>query len=290
MAVLVAGGDVWANLAQTPVRATNRFEEDPAVAGSYLAWDQNSTPRPNHFNVFVRHGTTITQINPPKTYGLNPSIDGTTVVYQQRSLTGQSDIRMYDVVTHVHSPPPAGVNTPAIEWSPRISGNWLLFGRVSGPNQRHSQVILRNLTSKTSFVLADVNSTKISAYPGGISGNWAVWGVFGPNSASIYRRDIAGKTTTKLVNTLPPARFEYNPTVLADGTAYYAHSGNGCGNTVKLVKQAPGQPETVVNTFSRGIDYVNATAVPDPISGTDIYFTKYYCNRQTADIYKMIDP
>ncbi len=114
---------------------------------------------------------------------------------------------MYDVVTHVHSAPPAGVNTPAIEWSPRISGNWLLFGRVSGPNQRHSQVILRNLTNKTSFVLADVNSTKITAYPGGISGNWAVWGVFGPNSASIFRRDIAGQNDHQTRKHAPAGAF-----------------------------------------------------------------------------------
>ena len=71
------------------------------MSGSYLVWNQNSTARPNHHNLFVRHGTTITQINPPKTYGYNAGIDGTTVVYQQRSLAGQSDIRMYDVVTHV---------------------------------------------------------------------------------------------------------------------------------------------------------------------------------------------
>ncbi len=28
----------------------------------------------------------------------------------------------------------------------------------------------------------------------------------------------------------------------------------------------------------------------NPGRGTDIYFTKIYCNRHTADIYKMIDP
>ncbi len=290
MAVLVTGGEVWANLAQTPVRATTRFEEDPAVAGSYLAWDQNSAGRPNHFNVFVRHGTTITQVNPARTYGWGPSMDGTTIAYQQVSLKGQADIRMYDVVTHLHSAPPAGVNTPAYEWSPEISGNWLLFGRASGPTRRHTQVILRNLTNKTSFVLADVNSPTIHVYPGDISGNWAVWGVDGPKISSVLRRDIAAKKSTKLVNTLPPARFEYNPSVAADGTAYYAHSGSACGDHVKLVKQAPGQPETVINTFSSGIDYVDADVVPDPTSGTDIYFTKYYCKRQTADIYKMIDP
>ncbi len=197
---------------------------------------------------------------------------------------------MYDAVTHVRSAPPAGVNTPANEWAPRISGNWLLFGRESGPNRRHTQVILRNLTNKTSFVLADVNSTKSYVYPGGISGNWAVWGIVGPTSESVFRRDIAGKKTTKLVNTLPPARYEYYPSVLADGTTYYAHSGSDCGDHVKLVKQAPGQPETVVNSFSQGIDYGWPDVVPDPTSGTDIYFTKIYCNRHTADIYKMIDP
>lgn len=162
--------------------------------------------------------------------------------------------------------------------------------RPTKPKWVHWQVILRNLTDKTSFVLANVNSSTIHVYPGDISGNWAVWGVFAPKTASVFRRDIAAGQTTKLVNTLPPARNEYNPSVLADGTAYYAHSRIACGDHVKLVKQTPGQPETVVSTFSPGIDYTGSDAVPDPTSGTDIYFTKYYCKRQTADIYKMIDP
>ena len=115
MAVFVAGGEVWANLAQTPVRVTNRVEEAPAVAGSYLVWDQNSTPRPNDFNVFMRHGTTMTEMNRARTYGFNPSIDGTTIVYQQYALSGarQGELHLYDAVTHERSAPPAGVNTPA---------------------------------------------------------------------------------------------------------------------------------------------------------------------------------
>ena len=199
------------------MRATPRYEEVPAFAPSYLVWDQDSTPRPNHFNVFMRHGTTITQINPPRTFGFNPGIDGTTIVYQQWSLSlaKQGEIHLYDAVTHVRSAPPAGVNTPANEWAPRISGNWLLFGRESGPNRHHTQVILRNLTNKTSYVLADINSSTTYVYPGGITGNWAVWEKHGPTSASVFRRDIAGKTTTKLANTLPPARNEYDPSVLA---------------------------------------------------------------------------
>lgn len=288
LATLAVAGEVWANLAQTPVLNTPRYEALPGMSGANLVWSQPSIARPNHFNAFVRTSGVTTQLNAARTFGFTGGVDGNKIVFQQVSLRGQSDLRMYNVATHQHHAPPAGVNSTAWEYHPTISGNWLLFGRIIGAH--NSRVILRSTTSKTSFQLAVENSSKIGTTPGQVNGNWAVWEQCWDDHCSVYRRDIAAKTTTVLVNSLPPARFEYSPSVAADGTAYYIHSGKGCGNTVKLVKQPVGGPETVLNTFNQGIDVLATNASADPTSGTDVLFEKYYCKRATSDIYKVVDP
>ncbi len=288
VAALAAAGEVWANLAQTPVLTTARYEQNPAASGTYLTWDQNSAAKPKHQNAFLRNGGTTVQLNPARTFGYGGGIDGTTVVFQQVSLRNQSDIRFYDAATKVRSAPPAGVNTPAWEWGPSISGTWLLFGREKGAN--NSQVILRSTTSKTAFKLAGENSSSSGVAPGQVNGNWAVWQQCFSDHCSVYLRDIAGKVTTKLVNTLPPARDEYAPSVSTDGTVYYLHAGRKCGEAVKLVKKAIGQPETILNTFNPGIDIFSTDATADATSGTDVYLEKYNCKRATSDIHKVVDP
>ena len=215
---LAVAGEVWANLTQIPVLTTARSEQNPAAFGTYLSWNQNSAAKPNHPNAFLRNGATTIQLNPAHTFGYAGGIDGSTVVFQQVSLKSQSDIRFYDAVTKVRSAPPAGVNTPAWEWSPSVSGNWLLFGRESKTTA--SQVILRNRTSKTSYKLATENTQTTFVSPGQVNGNWAVWSECFSDHCSVYLRDIAGKVTTKLANTLPPARDEYAPSVSTDGTVY----------------------------------------------------------------------
>ena len=123
-----------------------------------------------------------------------------------------------------------------------------------------------------------------------MNGNWAVWEQCWDDHCSVYRRDIAAKATTLLVNHCHRPASSTAPSVAADGTAYYIHSGKGCGNTVKLVKQPVGGPETVLNTFNQGIDVLATNASADPTSGTDVLFEKYYCKRATSDIYKVVDP
>ncbi len=285
---LAVAGEVWANLAQTPVLTTARSEQHPAAFGTYLTWDQNSAAKPNHHNAFLRNGATTIQLNAAHTYGWGGGIDGTTVVFQQVSLRGQSDIRFYDAVTKMRSAPPAGVNTPAWEWSPSVSGNWLLFGREKGTN--NSQVILRSTTSKTSYKLAAENTRNNFVSPGQVNGNWAVWTECFVDHCSVYLRDIAGKVTTKLANTLPPARDEYAPSVSTDGTVYYMHSGRKCGEAVKLVKKAIGQPETILNTFNPGIDVPDTNATADATSGTDVYIQRLNCKANTDDVFRVVDP
>ena len=288
---LAAAGGASASLVQTPVLTAGVSEEDPAVSGDYLVWDQNSAGQKKHFNAFMRFNGVTTRLNPIGTRAWSGGIDGTTIVYQQANAAAtQSSIMMFDAVTHKRSAPPAGVNKPSWEFNPTISGNWLLFGRQSGQHYRRSQVILRSLTSKTSFVLADVSTSGYVVYPGQVNGNWVVWGRCGPSSCSVYRRNIATRVSNKLVNTLQRDKYEFDPAVAVNGTAYYVHSGQYCGQRVRLVKHGVGTPETVLTGFNNGVGLGQLTAAPNPVSGTDVYFTKIRCALNSSDVYKVLDP
>ena len=52
------------------------------------------------------------------------------------------------------------------------------------------------------------------------------------------------------------------------------HAGRKCGQAVKLVKTAIGQPETILNTFNPGIDVFATNATADATSGTDVYIQR----------------
>ena len=81
-------------------------------------------------------------------------------------------------------------------------------------------------------------------FPGQVSGNWAVWDVC-RRVCNVYRRDIGAGTTTRIPNTLR-GRYQYRPSVTADGTVYFVHSGQACGQNVRLVRQPLGGPQEVV--------------------------------------------
>ena len=192
-------------------------------------------------------------------------IDGTTIIYQQVK-NGQSDLRMYNAATKVHSNPPAGFNTSWWEYSPTISGNWILFGRESVPNAHRQQVVLRNRVTGKQVMLANIVSRNPSTnvVPGQVNGNWAVWKACSPAKCVVFRRDIAAAKTTKLVNPTPALSHRYAPSVSTSGTAYFAQSRPGCGDQVILVRQPIGQPETVLVHFKPGFDILSSFTTPTP--------------------------
>jgi hypothetical protein len=81
--------------------------------------------------------------------------------------------------------------------------------------------------------------------------------------------------------------------VTADGTVYFVHSGQACGQSVRLVRQPLGGPQEVVLSLRPGRDIFSKTqAVPDPTSGTDVYYSQARCGnpRNARDIYEVVVP
>jgi hypothetical protein len=76
-------------------------------------------------------GRSSRSVNAPRTNGANGEIDGDWLVYQQFK-RGASDLKFFDLSSKRRSNPPRGVNTDQWEYWPSFSGQWLLFGRLSG--------------------------------------------------------------------------------------------------------------------------------------------------------------
>ena len=251
------------DLPQTPVLLTNpSFEADAAASGGYLVWSQSPKTAPMISNVWLRTPAASTRINVAGTKAYSGGIDGRLIVYQQVS-NGQSDLRLYNAVTKHRSHPPRGFNTSDWEFGPTISGEWILFGRASVPQQRHQQVILRNRVTGKQVILDDLVTTPTTVFstyllPGQVNGGWAVWLRCVRNRCNVFRFDIATRTAHKLVNTLP-GQIIYAPSVSTSGTAYFAESSAGCGHSVKLMQHLIGQTPTVLVHFKPGYDLYNRT-------------------------------
>jgi hypothetical protein len=269
---------------QVPVLTTPRDEIQPAAADGWLAWSQNSVAHPNLYSEYARpSGGARFRVNHVGTQGFGGGIDGTTLVYQQVS-RGQSAIKLFNLATHARSNPPTGVNTPRWEFSPTISGSWILFGRANFAVHRW-RVILFNTATHQLIVLADRTGRNVSAAPGQVNGNFAVWQQCTATACNVWEYDIGAATKTQLPNTTP-GHFNYASSVDSTGTAYFAHSGNSCGATIE--KRPVGGPTSVVVAL-RGRD-VESSYLATITSQSNLFFAKFNCRTKSDDIYKIIAP
>jgi hypothetical protein len=151
---LVSAGVAWATLltAQPVVTAKGRqFEPSATPGGTYLAYAQSRPGHPNQFDVYVKPaGAPRFKVN-RRGVAYGGGIDGTTMIYQTVR-NGQSNLRLFDLVTHARSAP-AGVNTKRWEWLPSISGDWILYGQRWGSHPVNGRVILHDTNTAETRIL-----------------------------------------------------------------------------------------------------------------------------------------
>ncbi len=283
------GGTAEAALQQVPMKNTPLREELPAAGGAIFAWSQNSVRNPEVDNVWAEvGGGARVRLNAPGTVGEAGGVDRDQVIFDQINLnTFTSRIRVWNATTETFSAPP-GINTAGLEYAPTMSGQWILFGRLGSHADR---AFLHNTTTGETIVLATDTSGEIAIHPGQVSGNWAVWAVC-RRVCNVYRYDIGAGTRTRIPNSLR-GRFQYAPSVTADGTVYFVHSGAACGQNVRLVREPLGGGPHVLVSFKPGHDVLTRTqATPDASSGTDLYYDKLRCTSRTtaSDIYEIVVP
>jgi hypothetical protein len=281
-------------LAEQPVRTAAVNEVNPAAAtdagGEYVAWAQNSRAAPKRYNAFIQHGTEPRIKLNTAGQGWIGGISYPRVVYQQ-IVSGQSNLKLFDLATGIRSNPPTAVNSSKWEWHPTISGDWLFFNRDDNatPTQR---VILFNTATLASTLLDVVTRSTHFLMANQVNGNFVVWTKCAP-VCNVFKRDIAAGTTTRLAkpSTSPP-RDQYAAAVTSTGTVYLARSGRTCGASVRLVRFGPTDPATgtIVAALPSGRDMWISFARENADGSTDVFHDRVTCATERWDIYKIADP
>ena len=283
---LVCAGVAWATLLtpQPVVTAKGRQFAASATPGeTYLAYDQSRPGHPNQFDVYVKPaGMRRFKVN-TQGHAFGGGIDGTTMIYQS-VLRGQSNLRLFDLVTHARSAP-AGVNTRRAEFQPTISGDWILYGQEWSHRPVNWRVILHNTnTSETRILVERVNRPHTEVLPGQVNGDFVTWGSLS-RTDNVFRYQISTQTKTKIP--VPPGKLlQYASSVTPAGTVFYVRSGFGCGNHVSLREYSSGT-DTVLARLPSGYDSFVTFAVDEGGGVTSLYFERYQCSTGKSHIYKL---
>jgi hypothetical protein len=258
-------------------------EQNPAASDGYLMWAQNK-------NTFVRpEGEARIRLDPRGTLSFGGAIDGTTAVFAQ-SVDGQDDLFLFDVLTETRSDPPQGVNTPAFEAQPSISGDWLLFSRANG---RRFKVILFDLTTSERRVLADLEYGTHFVTSDQVNGDWATWEAcrYRPSddtysNCQVFRYQISTSTGTMIPN---PGKQQFGAGITSDGTAYVVRAGSAaeyrCGKNVRIVRIELDGSSHVIANLPEGRDSFNTFAFDESDGSTSLYFDRYRCPGSNYNVY-----
>jgi hypothetical protein len=215
-------------------------------------------------------------------------IDGTTFIYQHVGF-GQSNIALYDFVTPAHSTP-SGVNTKAWEWSPSISGDWILFGRQNltvTPVSDH--VILHSELGGVTHVLdTQVGAPDRTLTPGQVNGDYATWDRYTPSTHTGTVRRYQISTLHTFTVPLPAGKIQYASSVDPAGDIFYVRSGIGCGKQVVVRQNVPGGSDVALAALPAGYDVFKTFAVDEGGGVTTVYFDRFNCaTGKGADIFKL---
>jgi hypothetical protein len=283
-----------AAFAPDSVIATSAIELQPAAALGYVAYSRSPLAHPGRVALIVKpDGSSSFRVNPRGTHSYAGSIDGTTLVYEQRRVpNGLYDIKLYDLVARTHSNPPAGVNTKRNEVLPHLSGDWLLFGRsrrlsLSSPRR----ILLRNLVTDEQRELDFGDNAYVQT--GGLAGNYATW-TRCPSAGhcKTWLYDIAAQTKVRLPN--PLDRSQFAASVTADGTAYYAEAGTiNCSRrkVVRFWRQPLAASRELLARLPRGKDTAQTSPVVQGSGAVDVFFDRFNGNNcARPDIYKIPVP
>jgi hypothetical protein len=260
-------------------------EESASQAPGELAWVQNSRLHPHLYDLYAQvNGGGRFRVNPANTQaGLGTGIDGTTLVFTQTHGTKES-IRLFDLQTRRASGPPAGVNTPSVEDEPSISGGWLLYHRIEQGASPGQQVLLTNLSTGATRVLASVPGRAGFLEAGQVNGDWAVW-TQSVNGAryNVWRYQISTHTTTLVPN--PANTVHTAAAVNPNGTVYFEQSSLTCGAGATVEDYPVGGPVSALGTLPAGIDLFHPFLYEHSPTD-DFLFARVHCATGATDVYK----
>ena len=279
----------WAtSLTPQPVVTAKGRQFEPAAtpAGANVAYDQSRPGHPTQFDVYVKPtGLARYKVN-KRGQAEAGGIDGTTLIYQSIR-NGQSNLRLFDLVSHVRSTP-AGVNTRKWEYRASISGDWILFGRAWGSHPTNYQVVLHNTntTAETRILAELINRRHSQLDAGQVNGDFATWDQvnFHTSSTNVFLYQISKRAKRKIPE--PSGKLQYYPAVTPTGNVFYVRSGRGCGHHVVL-REYSSVTDTQLAKMPSGYDVFKMFAVDEGSGVTSLYFDRYQCSTAKSHIYKL---
>jgi hypothetical protein len=224
------------------VRSSPQDERTPVGGAGYLAWAETRPGRPMQYDLWVkRFDGRRMRVNPDGATAFAGGIDGTTLVYQQAS-GGHSNIRFYDLMTGAIHLAPRAVNSDARQFGPSLSGRWLLFTRQFSQPEVWKVLLYDRVTGRMRTLDRVSGPWAHLAQSGQVAGDWATWQACTPY-CKVFAYRISTRQTWMVPN--PAHRFQYAPSVTADGSVYFAESHAACGSVTIRRYRAGGQPVTL---------------------------------------------
>ena len=253
----------------------------------FIAWQQNTRKDPGQYDVYAQPiaGGGRFKVNARGTSAANGGIEGDLLVYQEFE-GDRSDLWFFDLTARSRSAPPRGVNTPQWEYWPSISGQHLLFGRLSGNGNR--RIVLFELDTGDSRVLDKLRGAGSFLAPGQVNGDWATWSRCPADGrCDVIRYRISSGTEETLPN---PGREQKASSIAPDGTVYFARAKGACGRGVRLISFPLGGPETEMWRLPSGDDIGSTHIYVDPDGELTVYFDHYDCDQAAvSDVWEMVE-
>lgn len=181
---------------------------------------------------------------------------------------------------------PEGVNTRDPEASARISGHHILFGRDPRQLGHLSQVVLMDITTGRSKILARSSQ---GVYPDSIDGDWATYTVCDNSTCDVFRYRISTGHGRRIPH--GPTRSVSSSAVTSNGTVYLTRgSQEVCGGNA-IVRWTP----EARRTLARFADRFGVGGKDALVEGgtTALFFTRVTCKPSqggislTYDIYRL---
>jgi len=269
-------------LSAEQVIATSADEYKPAASADYIAWDVWDG---KHAIVYAKaFGGAKVRVSQRGWNGYVGAIDGTELIYQQYRFGDKaaSAIVLFDLVSHVRTRLPAPVNTPDWEYAPSMSGDTIVFARwrPSGVRTMYVydrvsevlQVIRQTQGTRRTISMPQANGDNVAyqIVDTDRNGNWT--------SCEVYRYAMTDQSTTKIPN--PSDRCQYDPSVDATGTVYFARGGFRCGVNINLTAYPIAGPASTVLALPDGQDTDGTYALDNTDGTVTLYFDHGRCGRQ----------
>ena len=282
-----------------PVRTTRANEMLPAAGydkltgTEFLTWSRSRPGADQVYDAYLQqHGGPPVQLN-DRGVAWSGDLDVARhlAVYQQ-ARGDDSKIILFDWATGRRTAAPEAVNTPAWEFAPRLQGDYLLFGRETWRTRPHVyELFLYNRADGSVKSLDRIphGYNYGAVIPGQVNGDWVVWQKATDywSDMRVYRYNLV--TGVKDEVPVTAGRFDYDPSVTADGTVYFVRSRGGCGWNVRIRSFTGEEGTAPVYAPPEGSAIDRTYAEERPDGSTHLIFSRLACYLPEADwnIYRL---